>query len=106
MYTFTKELEERKLYLDEQLSKIDLEIVDIEHAAEFYNLNACQGYKLYKLLHDRRVKRREIKDELQKISLILGTSIKSSNIDNLERSILGLNNRIYTPRINKELFGV
>ena len=47
---FTKQLEERRVYLLEQIQNIDLEIVDIEHAAEFYNLNAAQGYKLYKLL--------------------------------------------------------
>ena len=80
--------------------------VDIEHAAEFYNLNASQGYKLYKLLHDSRIKRRELKDELEKINLSLGTSIRSANMENLERSIIGLEHRQYTPRINKELFGV
>ncbi len=102
----TKQLEERRLYLVEQIHEIDLEIVDIEHAAEFYDLNASQGYKLYKLLHDNRVKKRELKNELEKINLFLGTSIKSTNVENLERSILGLNNKRYTPRINKELFNV
>ena len=103
---FTKQIEERRLYLIEEIHKIDLEIVDIEHAAEFYNLNASQGYKLYKLLHDSRIERRKLKDELQKIELSLGTSIRSTNIENLERSIIGLDNRKYEPRINKELFGV
>ena len=37
---FTKQIEERKLYLMEMIHTVDLEIVDIEHAAEFYNLNA------------------------------------------------------------------
>ena len=83
-----------------------MEIVDIEHAAEFYNLNASQGYKLYRLLHDSRVKRRGVKDELQKINFALGSSIGNLDLENLERSILGLDNRKYTPRINKELFGV
>lgn len=104
--TFTKQIEERRLYLMEMIHKTDLEIVDIEHAAEFYNLNASQGYKLYKLLHDSRNKRREYKDELEKINLSLGTSIRSTNMENLERSIIGLEHRQYTPRINKELFGV
>ena len=103
---FTKQIEERRLYLMEMIHTVDLEIVDIEHAAEFYNLNASQGYKLYKLLHDARNRRREYKDELEKINLSLGTSIRSTNMENLERSILGLDNRQYTPRINKELFGV
>lgn len=102
----TKQMEERRMYLAEQIQKTDLEIVDIEHAAEFYDLNASQGYKLYKLLHDNRVKRRELKDELEKINLFLGTSLKGEDMENLERSILGLDNRQYTPRINKELFRV
>ena len=56
---FTKQIEQRRLYLIEMIHNIDLEIVDIEHAAEFYVLNASQGYKLYKLLHDARNRRRE-----------------------------------------------
>lgn len=103
---FTKNIEERRLYLMEKIHEADLDIVDIEHAAEFYSLNASQGYKLYKMLHDIRRKRREYKDELEKINLSLGTSIRSKNMENLERSIIGLNNRKYEPRINRALFGV
>lgn len=104
--TFTKEIEERRLYLMEMIHNIDLEIVDIEHAAEFYTLNASQGYKLYKMLHDARIHRRSYKDELEKINLSLGTSIRSTNMENLERSIVGMEYRKYEPRVNKELFGV
>lgn len=104
--TFTKEIEERRLYLMEMVHNIDLEIVDIEHAAEFYTLNASQGYKLYKMLHDARIQRRSYKDELEKINLSLGTSIRSANMENLEKSIVGMEHRKYEPRVNKELFGV
>lgn len=103
---FAQQLEKRKSCLNSMLSKIDLEIVDIEHAAEFYELNAAQGYKIYKLLHDARIKRRAIKNELEEINLCLGTNIQSINLTNIEKSIIGLSNRKYTPRINKELFGV
>lgn len=103
---FTKEIEERRLYLMEMIHHVDLEIVDIEHAAEFYTLNASQGYKLYKMLHDARIRRRTYKDELQKIDLSLGTSIRSTNMENLEKSIIGMEHRKYEPRVNKELFGV
>ena len=104
--TFTKEIEDRRLCLMEMVHNIDLEIVDIEHAAEFYTLNASQGYKLYKMLHDARIKRRTYKDELQKIDLLLGTSIRSTNMENLEKSIAGMDHRKYEPRVNRELFGV
>lgn len=90
----------------EMVHNIDLEIVDIEHAAEFYTLNASQGYKLYKMLHDTRIQRRSYKDELEKINLSLGTSIRSANMENLEKSIVGMEHRKYEPRVNKELFGV
>lgn len=106
IHKFSKELEARKLYLVDMIHTIDLTIVDIEHAAEFYILNASQGYKLYKMLHNERVKRREYKDELQKIDLVLGTAIRSGYIKNLENSITGMDNRKYEPRVNKELFGV
>lgn len=103
---FSKEIEERRLYLIEMIHNIDLEIVDIEHAAEFYILNAAQGYKIYKMLHDARTKRRNYKDELKKIDLSLGTSIRSKNMENLQKSIVGLDNRKYEPRVIKELFEI
>lgn len=104
--SLARKAEHRKVYLLEKIQMIDLEIVDIEHAAEFYNLNASQGYQLYKMLHDARVKRRELKNELEKISLFLGTTISSDKMENLSKGIIGMDNRKYTPRVNKELFGV
>lgn len=103
---FASQLEERNSYLKSMLSQVDLEIVDIEHAAEFFELNAAQGYKLYKLLHETRKRRREIKKELDEINFSLGTTITSSKLKSLEKTLIGLDNKQYTPRINKELFGV
>ena len=94
----------RREHLTRELSLIDLEIQDIEHAAEFYELNASQGYKLYKMLHDARIKRRNIKDEWSMLGAFLNSSIK--NMDNVRKMSDGLDNRQYTPRVNKELFGV
>ena len=51
--------------------KAELEIEDIEHAAEFYNLDASHGYQLYKLLHDARVRRRKCKNAIAWIDFIL-----------------------------------
>ena len=98
-----KGLEKKKRELLEQLSQADLEIVDIEHAIEFYTLNARDGYKLYKKLHDVRIKRRNIKDELQMLS-VLEPNLSAEVAHRLEKNINGLNNRKYTPRTNIELF--
>lgn len=94
----------RKDYLVNELTMVDLELSDIEHAAEFYELNASQGYKLYKMLHDARVRRRKIKDELNLCTTFMGCSIKG--IDNVCRQAEGYKSRAYTPRVNKELFDV
>ena len=104
MYNFIKRLEDRRIDLKSEIATIDLEIVDIEHYVEFNEFNAAKGYKAYKMLHDTRKRRRELKDELEKIELILGTSLKSKNLDNLDKSIKGLDTRKYTPRVRKELF--
>ena len=51
----------RKDELLSQLSKVDQELSDINHYIEFCNLNAAQGYKAYKMIKERRIKRRSIK---------------------------------------------
>lgn len=103
--THTVELvSKRKDYLVNELTLVDLELSDIEHAAEFYELNASQGYRLYKMLHDARVRRRKIKDELSLCTTFLSCSIKS--VDNVRRQAEGFESRAYTPRVNKELFDV
>lgn len=94
----------RKDYLVNELTMVDLELSDIEHAAEFYELNASQGYKLYKMLHDARARRRKIKDELNLCATFMGCSIVG--IDEVCRQAEHYKSRVYTPRVNKELFDV
>ena len=101
----TDTLEKRLNYLYGQQSKCDLERTDIEHAAEFYKLNAAQGYKLYKLLHENGIRRRKIKDEIKKIEYALNTKLKKESVENSKKRIEELNNQQYTGRILKELFG-
>lgn len=100
----TDKLEKRLQYLYGQQSRYDLERTDIEHAAEFYKLNASQGYKLYKLLHDNGIQRRKIKDEIKKIEYTLGTKLNKTDVENSKKSVDGLLNQQYTGRILKELF--
>jgi hypothetical protein len=102
--TFAKDLKERKLYLESQLGKINMEIVDIEHAAEFYNLNAAQGYKIYKMLHNARKTRRELKNELETIQYILKSDMNKAFNSDISRHIQTLDTRQYTPRVLTELF--
>lgn len=94
----------RKEELLGELSKVDKELSDINHYIEFVNLNAAQGYKAYKLIKERRIKRRSIKNELAVLEIILGKKISESITDEINKSVEGLDERTYEPRVLKELF--
>lgn len=87
-----------------QLSKIDQELSDINHYIEFVNLNAAQGYKAYKMIKDRRIKRRSIKNELQVVDIILSKKISETATDEIQKAISGMDKRKYEPRVLNELF--
>lgn len=90
--------------LNNELSLIDKETVDIEHYIEFGQLNACQGYKVSKMLQDRFRQRRKIKDELVVITKILGLKVGEISKSEVEKSIMSLDDRKYRPRVLEELF--
>lgn len=94
----------RKDNLLSQLSKIDQELSDIGHYIEFVNLNAAQGYKAYKMIKDRRIIRRSIKNELDVINIILGKKISETATDEIQKAISGMDKRVYEPRVLNELF--
>lgn len=94
----------RKEELTEQLSNIDKELSDIYHYIEFCNLNAAQGYKAYRMIKDRRIKRRSIKNELEVIGIILGRKISETATEEIMKCVAGMDNRTYEPRVLKELF--
>lgn len=94
----------RKDNLLSQLSKIDQELSDINHYIEFVNLNAAQGYKTYKMIKDRRIKRRSIKNELDVLNIILGKKISETATDEIQKAISGMDKRTYEPRVLNELF--
>lgn len=94
----------RKEELCKQLSNVDKELSDINHYIEFCNLNAAQGYKAYKMVKERRIKRRIIKNELVIVDIILEKNISDSMTEEIEKAIRNLDERTYTPRILSELF--
>ena len=94
----------RKDELVRQLSKVDQELSDVNHYIEFCNLNAAQGYKAYKMIKDRRIKRRSIKNELQVVDIILSKKISETATDEIQKAIAGMDQRTYEPRVLNELF--
>ena len=94
----------RKEELNQKLSNIDKEICDLLHYIEFCNLNAAQGYKVYKMLKERRIIRRSIKNELSVLNIILSKKISETATDEINRCVAGMDKHFYEPRVLKELF--
>ena len=94
----------RKNELTNQLSLVDKEICDILHYIEFCNLNAAQGYKAYKMLKERRIKRRSIKIELQVLDIILSKKISETVTDEIQNTVAYMDKSTYEPRVLNELF--
>lgn len=99
-------LVKRKKVLELDLLEVEREITDIYHAMEFYNLDAAKGYKIYKMMQERLIRRRNIKDETLKIDYILSGGIKGLTSKQTRKHFDELENRQYQPRALKELFGV
>lgn len=102
--TFFRRIVKQKEYAEQQLLYAEKEILDILHAAEFYNLNASKGYSLYKSLHEARVKRRKYKDQITIIDSIICGGINDIVNGDITKKIKALDERKYRPRILDELF--
>lgn len=96
----------RKKVLELERLEIEREITDIYHAMEFYNLDAAKGYKIYKMMQERLIRRRQNKDETLKIDYILSGGINGLTSKKTRKQFESLENRAYQPRALKELFGV
>ena len=94
----------RKEELCQELSSVDKELCDVLHYIEFCNLNAAQGYKAYKMIKERRIIRRNIKNELNALNIILSKKISETATDEINKCVAGMDKRTYEPRVLKELF--
>lgn len=91
-----KDANDRKKILEKELSTVDMEIQDCLHYIEFMKLNAAQGYKAYKLLKERRMRRRSIKNELQVLEIILEKNLAKRLQMKFLKGFLGLTIEVIT----------
>ena len=96
------EASKRRDELNKKLSDIDQELSDLAHYCECKTLNAAQGYKAYKMIHDTRVRRRSIKNELNVVTIICKSTSKDEIINIINS--LDLDNVTYKPRKLNSLF--
>lgn len=99
-----KIMQGNKDWLIDMESKIDQEISDILHYIEFYSFSACDGYKLAKELKELRLKRRDIKNQLQAINIIKTHTCNMLTDGRTNKALCSIDNKQYTPRILTELF--
>ena len=101
---FIQTIHSQRDVLVNALKKAELEVEDIEHAAEFYNLDASHGYQLYKMLHDARVRRRKCKNAIAWIDFILEQRPERFVENDPSDRIVGTRSRDYAPRALPALF--
>src|SRR5699024_8282711 len=96
----------------EELDKLEGETQDLLHLIEFNNLNASEGFKVYKELQKVRRRRMELKNKNELIKPIYKKlqSMKDKNLKifndcmgDVRRIIERQSNRKYCCRIRKEL---
>ena len=87
-----------------ELKKVEGQILDIEHKIEFTKANASQGYQLFKLLQEARLRRRECKDVLLMSDFILHASFEDWTGEKPKILLDELEERKYRPRQLPDLF--
>ena len=90
--------------LSQKLSAIDQEICDIQHYIEFNKLNAAEGYKAFKMLQDKLLERRVIKNDFAKFQMLNDAKVSEIFDGTLDSKLSAMEKKKYTPRVLKELF--
>ena len=102
---FIAELRSKRLEAVGIVEKCEREIFDLEHNAEFYNKNACEGYKMWRKLGETRRERRRAKD----LIVIVDAILEDNSFDGILSQktlnrISGLENRVYSVRECDDIF--
>lgn len=93
--------------LKQKLSEEDLEICDILHLLELYELSDEESLRVVDILKEHRVHRREIKDDMCRVDYFqkaIGTSNNVAKAKEAVKRLEKLEHRKYTPRRLPELF--
>ena len=101
---FVRAFRAQEVALRQQQLYTEAQIFDIEHAAEFTKLNAVQGFKLYRLLRDARVQRRQCKDALAVLALLKDSVTDTIASSRISQEIKHMPHRSFVPRALPELF--
>lgn len=88
-----------KSFLETTISEKERVVQDILHFVEFYDLDIVNGYRIYKLLQEIRIERRNAKNELERVNRFL-----KADIGDMDSIIKDKEKKSYTPRVLMDLF--
>ncbi len=101
---FIQTIQKARPKLEEQQIRAEMEIEDLLHAAEFYDLARDQGYEIFQQLREARVRRRNCKNAVAWISFVLEADPSNFLRNDPSPRISGTSHRQYRPRALPELF--
>jgi len=107
LISFCSDLKQYEKNLDKSISEADKESQDILHYIEFNNLNAAEGYKMYKMLRESRLRRRTIKNEREIMCYLMGVLADEGLIQKLKKCVQQIKSsqeKHYTPKVLLGLF--
>ena len=92
--------------LNVELGKCNSEVIDIIHYIEFTNLDACNGYLIFKKLQDVLIQRRILKEQIETLKKLTILPALKSSIDLVSEKISEeyIDSKNYVPRIDADLF--
>ena len=107
LYDYISDMDIEKRQLAAKQSELEKTMIDIYHYMEFYDLNAVEGYKIYKKAQEVLRERRKVKEKLTLIETLQKSDISISRFKETIDTLDSLNNnyRQYRPRVLNELFG-
>lgn len=101
MYTV---LEEQYVEIQEQYVQSEAKVVDYYHAIEFYDLNAADGFGLYRGLKQVLRERRRLKNDIKKLAVLKKTCLDPERVQQLQKEFPATNQFDYVPRVLTGIF--
>lgn len=101
---FIQDIQKARPKLEEQQIHAEMEIEDLLHAAEFYDLACDQGFDIYQRLREARIRRRNCKNAVAWIDFVLDANPDEFLRHDPSPRISGTQHRQYRPRALPELF--
>ena len=101
---FIQTIQKARPKLEEQQIHAEMEIEDLLHASEFYDLAKDQGFEIYQRLREARIRRRNCKNAVAWIDFVLDANPAEFLRHDPSPRINGSQHRQYRPRAIPELF--